>query len=132
MGFFTRILGICKTKPPLHADCWSFKEGKVRIDLSKTPELAVSGGAIRLEGKALPVRVLVLASGNDCFRAFKNKCTHMGRRLDPLPDGPAIRCCSVSKSTFDENGQYISGPVQKPLTPFEVTVKPDHLEITIQ
>ena len=131
MGFFARILGICETKPPIHADCWSFKNGKVRIDLSKAPELAASGGAIRLEGKALPVRVLVLRSENDRFRAFKNKCIHMGRRLDPLSDSSEIRCCSVSKSTFDENGEYISGPVQKALTPFEVTVKSDQLEIAI-
>jgi nitrite reductase/ring-hydroxylating ferredoxin subunit len=132
MGFFTRILGICKTQPPLQADCWSFKDGKVHIDLSKAPELAASGGAIRLEGKALPVRVLVLRSENDRLRAFKNKCTHMGRRLDPLPDSSEIRCCSVSKSTFDENGKCVSGPVQEALTPFEVTVKADQLEIDIK
>jgi len=132
MGFFARIFGICETQPPLDADCWSFKEGKICIDLAKVPELAVSGGAIRLEGKGLPVRVLVLCSENNRFRAFKNRCTHMGRRLDPLPDSSAIRCCSVSKSTFDENGEYISGPVQKALTPFEVTVRSDQLEISIQ
>jgi len=132
MGFFARIFGICETQPPLHSDCWSFKDSKVRIDLSRAPELAVSGGAIRLEGKALPVRVLVLRSENDHFRAFKNKCTHMGRRLDPLSDSSAIRCCSVSKSTFNKNGECISGPVQKALTPYEVTVKSDQLEIAIQ
>lgn len=132
MGIFSRILGICKTKPPVHDDCWSYEEGNIRIDLARAPELAEVGGAVRLAGKGLPVRVLVMRAKDDRFRAFENRCTHMGRRLDPLPDQAALQCCSVSKSTFDEKGEYISGPVEKALTPFEVTHTADHLEIKVK
>ena len=110
MKIFKRIFGICETKQPENQDCWKYLNNTVEIDLSKTPELHEKDSAIRLEGNGLPNRILVVRNGDDQYHAFENRCTHYGRRLDPLPGQPMLQCCSIGKSTFNFSGSNISGP----------------------
>jgi len=131
MGLLKRILGICETQPPADAGCWQVKEGQVEIELARAPELSAPGGAVRLEGQGLPMRVLVVHGPDNRYLAFHNKCTHGGRRIDPLPGTDQVRCCSVSKSTFDYEGRVVSGPAKGPLTPFPVTAEGGALRIAI-
>ena len=86
MGFWSRLLGTCRTRPA-DASAWSYGENQVLLDAARIPELASPGGAVRLEGAGLPLRVLAFRDDNGVARAMHNKCTHAGRRLDPLP-GP--------------------------------------------
>ncbi len=39
----------------------------------------------------------------------------MGRKLDAEPDGETLRCCSVNHSTFDYEGNKLSGPAKGPI-----------------
>jgi len=129
MGILKRILGICETKPPANRGCWDFKDGIIQIDLSLVPELAKPGGAIRLEGREVPERVLVLHGTDGRFYAYRNRCLHMGRRIDPIPGGSEIRCCSVSKATYDYTGKVVSGPAKGPLKAFRVGMEEGKLKI---
>jgi nitrite reductase/ring-hydroxylating ferredoxin subunit len=131
MGFIKRILGICETKPPKDASCWSYSGNKIEIDLSRAPELDPEGGALRLEGRGLPERVLLVHGRDGEFHAYRNRCTHMGRRLDPLPGNKTVQCCSVSKSGFGYSGSVISGPAKGPLTLFPVQSRKGSLLISI-
>jgi nitrite reductase/ring-hydroxylating ferredoxin subunit len=131
MAFFKRIFGICETKRPVDDTCWSLEESKISVDLSRASELRSAGGAFRLEGKGLPDRFLVLADGDGGYRAYRNRCTHAGRRLDPLGDSGEIRCCSVSKSSFDPDGNVRSGPAKGPLKSCRVIVAGDSLSIEL-
>ena len=84
-SFFQRIFGLPATQKPLDPQCWSFSDGKITIDLKRATELKKPGGALRLEGNGLPMRVLVIRGDDGKFHAFHNRCTHMGhRRLDPV------------------------------------------------
>jgi len=110
-SLFQRIFGLPKTEKPVAADCWVYKEGKLIIDLVKTSELKIPGGAVRFEGKNLPIRILVVFGEDGVYRAFRNQCTHFGhRRLDPVPGTNTVQCCSINKSTFDSNGNNVFGP----------------------
>lgn len=120
MGFFKRLFGICETAPPTNSDCWNFSGGKIEIQLDRVSELANKGGAIRLEGKGMPEKVLVINGQDGEFHAFKNRCTHAGRRIDPFGANEQIRCCSISKSTFDYTGKVVSGAAKKPITSYHV------------
>ncbi len=120
MGFFARLFGICTTKPPQDADCWRFEDGRIVIELARAAELASPGGAIRLEGGGLPRKVLVLRGTDGQLRAFGNTCTHAKRRIDPLPGTDQLRCCSISKTTYDYEGRVVSGPGRGPLDVFPV------------
>ena len=123
MSFFSRILGICQTKPPADAGSWTAQGNQVVIDLAKAPEVANPGGAIRLEGQGLAQRLLLFRGEDGALHAFVNKCTHGGRRLDPLPGQDNIQCCSVGRSVFDYQGRRISGSAKKDLSPLQVEEK---------
>ena len=125
------LFGICQTAPPTEEGCWRFVNGKIEIQLDRTPELKEMGGAIRLEGNGSPERVLVIHGMDGQFHAYKNRCTHAGRRIDPYSQDKLLRCCSISKSTFDYDGNVISGAAKKPLTPFHVAQENGKLMVSM-
>lgn len=129
MKFLKRIFGICETKLPENPDCWSYSSGRVEIELPEVPELYEKDAAIRLEGRGLPNRLLIVHTGDFQFHAFENKCTHFGRRLDPLPGQPLIQCCSIGKSTFDYKGSNVSGSAKEPIKSFPVEKRNETLVI---
>jgi nitrite reductase/ring-hydroxylating ferredoxin subunit len=130
-GFFQRLRGQCATAEPKDSGCWSYSEGEVRIEIARAPELSAPGGAIRLEGQGLPQRVLVMHCDDDRFRAVSNRCTHGGRRLDPVPGEGAVQCCSLGKSTFDYEGKVLHGPAKAAITPLAVASESDKLVIAV-
>jgi len=131
MGFFKRLLGICSTRKPANEACWFYTNGKIHIELDKTPELNEPEGAIRLEGKGLPHRILVVRGPDHQLYAFRNRCTHMGRRIDPLPDTEKLQCCSVNKSTYDYSGQVMSGPTKDNLTKYLTVTEGNRLTVPL-
>lgn len=130
-NIFQRILGICVTKPPADEGCWTYQNGKVTVDLARAPELSKKNGAVRLEKKGLPERVLVVHGDDDKYHAFRNKCAHAKRRMDLIPDAGRIQCCSVGKSTFDYEGTRISGSAKKDIEVYPVTIEGEKLVIPI-
>lgn len=125
-----RILGKPATKEPVEQDCWVFEAGKLIVILDAAPELQTPGGALRLEGKALPLRVLVVYGEDGQYRAYHNKCTHFGhRRLDPIPGTGLVQCCSINKSIFDSGGEKVSGPASHSIKRFPV--EQDHNKLVV-
>jgi nitrite reductase/ring-hydroxylating ferredoxin subunit len=131
MKFLKRIFGICETPLPADPACWTYADREIRLHLDRTPELDRPGGAVRLEDQGLPVRTLVVHGLDGTFHAFGNRCTHMGRRIDPLAGADRIECCSVSKSTFTYAGEPIGGAARKPLKVFPVTASGNELKIAV-
>ncbi|BHH85327.1 hypothetical protein LA52FAK_36160 [Desulforhopalus sp. 52FAK] len=102
------------------------------INLSQASELQDSNGAIRLEGNNLPVRVLVVRSENGEYRAYHNRCTHLGhRRLDPVPGTNTVQCCSINKSTFDKSGNTIFGPAPHSIKSYPVELDDEKLIVSL-
>jgi len=132
MGIFKRIFGICETRPPEDPLCWKLSGETIEIDLNTAVELAEPNGAIRLEGNGLPLKVLVIHGHDGQFHAFGNRCTHSGhRRIDPLPGETAVRCCSLSKSTYAYDGRVISGPAKEAIPVFPVEVKEGKMQVKL-
>lgn len=131
MKFLKRIVGISETRPPADDACWKYAHQEIRLDLNRAPELERPGSAVRLEGKGLPIRTLVVHGQDGAFHAFANRCTHMGRRIDILSGTDRIECCSVSKSTFNYDGEPVGGAARKHLRVFSVTASDQELKITL-
>lgn len=130
---FQRILGIPATKTPANADCWRYDDGTVTVDLTSAPELSAPWGAICLSDDSLPERVLLFRDDEDQFHALQNKCSHAGRRLDPVPGQEAVQCCSIGKSTYNiEDGTVTSGSAKEPLKVYTVAQENGTLSITLQ
>lgn len=131
-SLFQRILGLSATSKPANPGCWQFSAGKLTVDLTKAPELKTNGGAIRLEGGSLPMRILVIRGDDGKYHAFHNRCTHIGhRRLDPVPGTGTVQCCSVGKSTYDMNGKNLYGPAPQPIREFPVAENGEQLIVTV-
>lgn len=126
-NFFQRLLGLPATRPPKDPGCWTLADGSIRIDLKRASELAEPGGALRLENKNLPVRVLVVHGDDGRYYAFRNRCRHMGRRLDPVPGTRTVQCCSVNKTTYDYQGRVLFGPARHSLDRYSLDVDNDRL-----
>lgn len=132
MRFLKRILGICETPPPQDGGCWKYVGDRIEIDLQRTPELSQAGQAIRLEGPGLPERLLVLRGYDGKFHAFRNRCSHFGRRLDPVPGKQEVCCCSLGQSTYDYSGNVKSGAAKGALQVFPLRVDEDRLVIELR
>jgi nitrite reductase/ring-hydroxylating ferredoxin subunit len=131
-NIFQRILGLCATKPPQDEDCWSYSNGQLTIDLTRAKELDRPGSSLRFEGKDCPERILVIY-GDDCqFHAYRNKCEHAGRRIDPVPGQEKLMCCSVSKTTYDYEGKIMAGPAKGPIRSYPIEISEGQLKVKIE
>ena len=130
VGFFKAILGICRT-PPLDTALWTAEGNQVTIRLGDTAALTPVGGATRLEGQGLASSVLVVHAGGDEYLAFENRCTHSGRRLDPVEGKEELRCCSVNHARFDYQGNKLSGPAKGSLKKYPVKRRGEELIVTL-
>ena len=128
-NIFQRILGICVTKEPANPGCWVVAQNQITVNLAGAPELSPKGGAIRLEGKGLPKRVLLFRDDAGVLRALENKCAHMGRRIDPVPGEGIVQCCSVNAAAYDYEGTRIEGPGKGQLT--ILVVREEHGTATV-
>ena len=128
--FIKSLLGIRGTKP-LSRDLWSLGGNKALVKLSEMPEPIPKGGAVYLQGQGLDKPVLLLRTEDGRYLAFANRCTHGGRKLDPVPGQSVVRCCSEGHSTFDYEGTRLSGPAKEPLTCYAVEQSDGDLIITL-
>jgi nitrite reductase/ring-hydroxylating ferredoxin subunit len=132
-NFFHRIFGVPATSKPLDPQCWSISNGKITIDLNRATELKKPGGALRLEGDGLPMRVLVIRGDEGQFHASHNRCTHIGhRRLDPVPDTGTVQCCSVGKSTYTYDGKKVYGPPTGSIKTFKAELDGERLIVFLE
>ena len=131
-SIWQRIFGISATDKPQDENDWHYKSGQLTISLDQIPELTQPGTAIRFEGKDLPVRILVVFGEDKQYRAFQNRCTHMGhRRLDYVPGTETVQCCSINKSTYTFAGKKIHGPNPRPIDTYLVERTEGHLHVRI-
>jgi cytochrome b6-f complex iron-sulfur subunit len=129
-NFFKALAGICQTEP-LDEDLWSFGQNRARVKVGQAPELKNPGGAVYLKGKGLQKPVLIVALDGGEYLCVLNRCTHFYRKLDPVPGEQKLRCCSVNHSTFDHEGNKLSGPARKPLTVYQWKLEDGELVIDI-
>lgn len=126
-----RLFGIPATRAPGDPGAWTYAAGKLEVALDRTPELAKAGGAIRLEGRNLPERLLIVHGDDGNYYAFQNRCRHMGRRLDPVPGTTTVQCCSVGKTTYAYDGQVMSGSAKEAIKTFNLQVQNGKLIIAL-
>jgi nitrite reductase/ring-hydroxylating ferredoxin subunit len=116
-----RLFCISVTSPVSDPGSLTFAADSITIDLGRAPELAAEGGAMRLESESLPDRIIVVHGIDDQYYAYGNHCACGGFRIDPVPGERKIRCCTLAQSTFDYEGNRLSGSAKDPLTTYPVT-----------
>lgn len=130
IDFLKAIAGISSTNP-LQQNLWRIKDGRAVVAVGRSPELQSIGGAVYLEGQGLKEPVLIVKGEDGDFRCFSNRCAHFGRKLDPVPGNPILRCCSVNHSTFDYEGNTLTGPAKGSIRTYDCELKDGELTIAI-
>jgi nitrite reductase/ring-hydroxylating ferredoxin subunit len=128
-NLFQRILGKPATALLDDAPAWTLSGNAIVVDLDRVPELKNAGSGVRLEDNGLSERILVIHGNDDAYHAFRNRCGHGGRRLDPVPDDTTIQCCSVGKTTCDYSGRVLSGSSKKHTQTYRVELESRKLTI---
>jgi len=111
--------------------CWDYYDEKLQLELDHSPELSDKGGAVRLDGKGLPYGILIIYGNDEEYHAFMNKCTHSGRKIDPVKGRKRLQCCSLGRSTWDYSGRLISGSAKDNLPVLEVKKSAGKLIISV-
>ena len=73
--------------------------------------------------------IIIIHTETGEFKAFSAACTHLGCIIDFEPEQKRFHC-NCHDSLYDLNGNNYSGPAQKPLEPFAVTVKDNDISIS--
>lgn len=128
MNVFKALLGICDTPQP-EESTWEVKNGEALVDIVSIPQLGKDGGAVYLSGKGLTNPVLILRTGENAYNAYRSKCAHMGRKIDPIPGENKLRCCSIAHSTYDYDGKVLGGLAKDNLVKYETEIKEGKLVI---
>jgi nitrite reductase/ring-hydroxylating ferredoxin subunit len=130
-SFMDRLMGRPLTQLPQIEGAWSMEGDILTLDLNKLPELASLGGAVRIEGDALNDPILIVYGEDKNYYAFKNACTHAGRMIDPVAGTMTLECCSASSSTFDYQGNVLSGPAEGSIISYALEIQNDKLIINL-
>jgi nitrite reductase/ring-hydroxylating ferredoxin subunit len=126
-----RLAGTCITPKPVNDDCWRVRGNQVEVSLKDAAELSRPSGALRLEGKGLEQRILIVHGEDGEFHAYPNHCPHAGRRLDPMPGEAMLQCCSLGKSTFDYSGKVLYGEDTTAIHPLPLRREKDRLVVVL-
>lgn len=104
---------------------------KLVIDLSKHPNLKEVGGSETFQTGTMiffKKKVIVLHPDETSYKAFLNKCTHMGGQVAYMHKDGFMQCASHG-SRFDTQGQVVKGPAKKPLTELKTSLDKDMLTV---
>ncbi|MFW6232749.1 MAG: Rieske (2Fe-2S) protein [Bacteroidota bacterium] len=131
-NIFQRLFGISKTTKVSDIETRKIDDGILTVYLSRIKELGMPGMAVCLEGEDMPDRILVIRDREDNYHALLNKCSHGGRKLDPVPGTDTVQCCSMGKSTFDIGGTRLSESAEEDIKSFKTELKGDELKIHLK
>lgn len=105
---------------------YAVEDSKLEIDLNKHPKLKEVGGSEMFQ--ADKKKVIVLHPDENSYKAFENKCTHMGGQVSYKPKDGFMQC-ALHGSRFDTEGRVVKGPAEKPLTEFKTSLDKDRLTV---
>jgi Rieske Fe-S protein len=119
--------------PSAPAGSYRINNGRVIVALPELEGLTTVGGAVKLalngEGGS-ELKVIVLHSGDEDYRAFADSCTHKGKELDYLHKERKLACCGRS-SQFDLAGNVIRGPAEDALLRYRLRQEGEELVIEL-
>ena len=127
-----RAKGVSDT-PSAPVGSYSFKDGRVYLNLSEIGALKQVGGGVKI---SLPgvggteLKLIVIHPGDEEYLAFADRCSHKGKELNYL-HGEGKLACSGLRSLYDLAGNVIRRPAENPLLGYVLKKEKDVLIIDI-
>jgi cytochrome b6-f complex iron-sulfur subunit len=105
---------------------YAVEDSKFEIDLNKHPKLKEVGGSETFQSDNK--KIIVLHPDENGYKAFENKCTHMGGQVSYRPKDGFMQC-ALHGSRFDIEGRVVKGPAEKPLTELRTSLDKNLLAV---
>jgi cytochrome b6-f complex iron-sulfur subunit len=99
---------------------------KLVINLNEHSKLKEVGGSETL--KAGKKKIIIIHPDEKGYKAFENKCTHLGGQVAYKPKDGFMQC-ALHGSRFDIQGNVVKGPAEKPLTELRTSLDKDELTV---
>jgi len=96
--------------------------GTLRLALAHYPELAETGGSLKVVPAGATEPIYVLALGDGGFAALSPICTHLGCTVEIQA---ARLVCPCHGSTYERDGRVVQGPAQRALARYRAELGPD-------
>jgi Rieske Fe-S protein len=126
----------CGSRPtsdtPVAAEgSYRIEDDLIVFDLSRLDALRPVGGAVKLtvqSGTGSELKLVVVHSTDDDYRAFTDCCTHNSKELNYLHEDGKLACCGLG-SEFDLAGNVLEGPAEDALARHAVRLEGDELVV---
>jgi Rieske Fe-S protein len=118
----------------LSPESYSLEGSELIVDLNKASflnEVDASGKVKLKTGAKKDLKVLIVHTSTNEYRAFENRCAHGGMPVKYKPGDQILRCVSFGHSKYDMKGNVVKGPAVNPIKSFPLTRKEDKLRIAI-
>ncbi len=106
-------------------------EGRLIIDLRKTPQLSVTGGSVKIIDRRLRENLIAARISESEFAVVSLLCPHRGVEVEYRHEQRDFRCASLGHSRFRTDGEKIKGLAKKGLTRYEVRLDPANRDTLI-
>jgi len=134
MGTTTCLCGLggCATftkigkTPPIPEDAYTFEAGadRVAVELAKVPQLAESGGSVKIRVSELPVPLIIARTAAETFVVAAIECPHRHVEVEYQPESGEFECASLGSSQFAADGSLLGGPATESLRVFRTSFDP--------
>jgi cytochrome b6-f complex iron-sulfur subunit len=105
---------------------YAVEDSNLIIDLGRHPKLKEVGGSETFQADKR--RIIVLHPDEKNYKAFENKCTHLGGQVSYRHKDGFMQC-ALHGSRFDIEGRVVKGPAEKPLTELRTSLDKDQLTV---
>jgi Rieske Fe-S protein len=103
--------------------------GVIALRLSDYPDLAHTGGSVRILPDGARDPLLVFARADGQFAALSTVCTHRGCAVESRGEQLV---CPCHGSTYDRTGAVLRGPAEQPLRQYQTRATPGGVEIIVR
>jgi Rieske Fe-S protein len=117
--------------PPIPDDAAVVAEGRLIIDLKKTPQLAEAGGSVKIIDRRLRENLIAARISETEFAVVALLCPHRGVEVEYRHEHGDFRCASLGHSQFQTDGTKIKGLAKKGLTRYEARLDPQRSDTLI-
>ena len=97
-------------------------DGRIQLALNRYPELAETGGSVRLQADNMRDPIYVLTQPDGRYVALSPICTHLGCTVEIERDRLV---CPCHGSTYDRLGAVVRGPAERSLTRYSAEMETD-------
>ena len=115
--------------PELPREAYVLKAPGVAVDLAKAAALKSTGDAALIRDGS--VRLVIIRTGRNTYRALSSACTHAGRPVAYNKQRKILQCVNFHHAAFDLDGRVVKGPAPKPLVAYRTRVDQGILLITL-